>query len=248
MLRNLNTLFGYSIRALDGDIGTIESFFFDDATWIVRYAIVETGDWLQRRRVLLAASLLDVPDELSQEIPMGQLTREYVRHSPDIDLAQPVSRQQQVELHTYYDWPQYWIDSEEQESKGLLSSVPEIAEDNPPASKEEDIGDPHLRNLREIERYMVQGLDGEIGEVESLTADTESWIIQQLVVNGDDIKPGKKILIPTSLVQQIEWAESRIFVDILRDTIKENPEFDTASPITHDHENFLEEHAETRGV
>lgn len=36
------------------------------------------------------------------------LTRDQVKHSPDIDLEKPVSRQQETEYFQYYNYPFYW--------------------------------------------------------------------------------------------------------------------------------------------
>ena len=46
MLRNVNNLIGYSIRALDGELGKVSEFYFDDFTWSIRYLVVDTGNWL----------------------------------------------------------------------------------------------------------------------------------------------------------------------------------------------------------
>jgi hypothetical protein len=37
MLRNVNHLRGFAIRARDGEIGTVEQFYFDDETWAICY-------------------------------------------------------------------------------------------------------------------------------------------------------------------------------------------------------------------
>ena len=49
MLRNLNSLLGHAIHATDGEIGKIDDFYFDDARWVVRYVVVDTGTWLTGR-------------------------------------------------------------------------------------------------------------------------------------------------------------------------------------------------------
>ena len=54
MLRSMNDLEGYAIRATDGDIGHVKDFYFDDDAWVVRYLVVATGTWLSSRKVLLS--------------------------------------------------------------------------------------------------------------------------------------------------------------------------------------------------
>ena len=43
MLRIASAIKGYAIAASDGRIGTVSDFLFDDASWLVRWLIVDTG-------------------------------------------------------------------------------------------------------------------------------------------------------------------------------------------------------------
>ena len=43
MLTNASAVHGYAIVASDGRIGSISDFLFDDASWSVRWLVVETG-------------------------------------------------------------------------------------------------------------------------------------------------------------------------------------------------------------
>jgi PRC-barrel domain len=44
----------FTIRATDGDLGTLDDLYFDDETWAIRYLFVDTGKWLSGRRVLIS--------------------------------------------------------------------------------------------------------------------------------------------------------------------------------------------------
>lgn len=54
MLRTIDSLKGYSIRAIDDELGKVEEVYFDDERWGVRYLIVRPGSWLTRQRVLIS--------------------------------------------------------------------------------------------------------------------------------------------------------------------------------------------------
>ena len=41
MLRNASAINGYAIAASDGQIGTVSDFLFDDASWLVRWLVVD---------------------------------------------------------------------------------------------------------------------------------------------------------------------------------------------------------------
>ena len=58
MLRNINKLIGFTISANDGELGKVNEFFFDDLNWSIRYLIVETGNWLSERKVLIPHAAL----------------------------------------------------------------------------------------------------------------------------------------------------------------------------------------------
>jgi len=49
MLITAKTLSGYTLRSLDGDIGKVEEFYFDDHHWAFRYLVVNTGNWITGR-------------------------------------------------------------------------------------------------------------------------------------------------------------------------------------------------------
>ncbi len=54
MHRNLNSLIGNPVEAMDGEMGKVEEFYFDDQAWIIVYLIVKTGNWLSGRKVLIS--------------------------------------------------------------------------------------------------------------------------------------------------------------------------------------------------
>ena len=64
MLRNASAIKGYPIAASDGRLGTVSDFLFDDASWLVRWLVVDTGKWLSGRKVLLPPSVLGHLDRM----------------------------------------------------------------------------------------------------------------------------------------------------------------------------------------
>jgi hypothetical protein len=62
MLRTASGIKGYAILASDGKIGTVGGFLFDDDSWLVRWLVVDTGNWLSDRKVLLPPFALSHPD------------------------------------------------------------------------------------------------------------------------------------------------------------------------------------------
>ena len=108
MLTRFQTLQGYSLTSLDGEIGTLREFYFDDQTWNVRYLVVATGGWLSNRPVLIIPEVLREPDRRIETIPVC-LTKEAIGNAPPIDFDKPVSQQSEEELHRHYQWQPYWM-------------------------------------------------------------------------------------------------------------------------------------------
>jgi hypothetical protein len=51
-LRSMASVHGYHMHATDGSIGHVENFLLDDATWTIRYLIVDTRNWWPGAHVL----------------------------------------------------------------------------------------------------------------------------------------------------------------------------------------------------
>ena len=107
MLWNAASLKGYAIEASDGRLGTVSDFLFDDASWLVRWLVVDTGKWLSGRKVLLPPTALGHLDEKREQFSV-RLTMQAVKDSPDIDADRPVSRQMETHVYDYYGWNPYW--------------------------------------------------------------------------------------------------------------------------------------------
>ncbi len=56
MLIKAKALNSYKLDSLDGEIGKVKEFYFDDRYWTVRYLIADTADssWLIGRQVLIS--------------------------------------------------------------------------------------------------------------------------------------------------------------------------------------------------
>jgi hypothetical protein len=231
MLCSAKNLTGIAISALDGDIGRVHSFLFDDEKWTIRYLVVDTGRWLPGRKVLIAPSALGHSDWQGPVFPVN-LTKDQVRNSPDIDTDKPVSRQREAELHKYYDWAPYW-------GIGYGIDLPpgQYAEaDRGAVAVESTQGDTHLRSTREIRGYRIHAIDGEIGHVEDFIVSDEGWVIRYLAVDTGKWLSRRHVLIPPEWVRDISWDERQVWVDVAKAIIEESPPYDPTGPISQSYE------------
>ena len=107
-LRSSNETCAYAIAAVDAEMGTVHGFVVETATWAIRYLIVDTGEWLMGRLVLLrpdAIETIDWPGRMMQ----ANATADTIRHSPTYDERAELSRDYEAFLHDYYGWPHYWL-------------------------------------------------------------------------------------------------------------------------------------------
>ena len=104
MLRSIKQLYGDSLQALDGEIGHIKDFYFDDRSWVVRYVVADTGTWLSGRLVLISPHVFENFD-LDGASRGVNLSRKQVENSPSYDSHKPVSRQYEEEFYHFYGWP-----------------------------------------------------------------------------------------------------------------------------------------------
>src|SRR5665213_1434094 len=106
-LRSTREVDGYHVMALDGQIGHVEDFLFDDESWQIRYAIVDTRNWWPGKRVLVRPQWIKRVSWRNRKIYLN-MSRENIKKSPQWDPSQPVSRKYELRLHKYYDSPPYW--------------------------------------------------------------------------------------------------------------------------------------------
>ncbi|MFZ0460620.1 MAG: PRC-barrel domain-containing protein, partial [Rhodoplanes sp.] len=193
MLRNASAIKGYAIAATDGRLGTVSDFLFDDASWLVRWLVVDTGKWLSGRKVLLPPSVLGHIDPNGNEFAVS-LTMQQVKDSPDIDTERPVSRQIETNIYDFYGWSPYWGGTGflmggyggSGYGGGAIAPLPSPgsmrrAEDIAAAQQSDD--DPHLRSVEAVTGYHIHASDGEIGYVEDFLLQDTDWSIHNLVVD-----------------------------------------------------------------
>ena len=187
MLRNIEDLRGYAIRATDGVIGEVDDFYFDDEDWAVRYLIVETGSWLSGRKVLISPLALGHPDWLGQLLPVS-LTKAQVEKSPDIDTRKPVSRQQEAAVLRLLRVP-VRLGRRRSVGNGRLpwsltteNRIEEALKAGrmAPAPTSDDC---HLRSCRSVIGHHVHATDGDLGHVEDFLVDDHTWAVRYLIVD-----------------------------------------------------------------
>jgi uncharacterized protein YrrD len=108
--------------------------------------------------------------------------------------------------------------------KEVRDSV-EIAPDaDPPAAIDPTA---HVRRTDQIIGLHLKATDGEIGHVDDLLIDEETWRIRYLVVDTSNWIGGKWVAIVPSVLRSIDWTGATLQVAITRDAVKSSPSMDS---------------------
>ena len=243
MLNKAKMLTGYTLHSLDGEIGKVKDFFFDDKHWAVRYLVADTGNWLTGRQVLISPHALGAVMREQQQIAID-LTRKQIEDSPSLDSDKPVSRQFEHEYYGYYGWPTYWG------GPYMWGSYPYIVRDREQGrdpTKPEKAWDPHLRSTNAVSGHHVHAADGEIGHIEDFIIDDETWAIRYLIIDTRNWWPGKKVVVSLQWIERVNWSESELFVNLRREAIRQSPEYTEEFLLTRDYETQLHRHYNRQG-
>ena len=182
MMRSAKALIGYAVEATDGIAGQVVDALFDDLSWTTVYVLLEVGQALTPRRVLISLS--------------------------DIEYAGWTEHKLRVA----------WTRRQLEDRPGPNSGHPESG----PQADETDL---HLRSMRDMMGYTIQGRDGRIGRVADLLIDDGSWALVSFLVETGEWWPGEKVFISPGWVRILEPGERVVLSGLDRRTVREGPVF-----------------------
>lgn len=229
MLCSTRELDGFALAALDGDIGHVQGVYFDDVRWVIRHLVVDAGNWLVGRDVLISPHSIRSLDRQARRLDVA-LTRQQVQDAPDINTVPPVSQQQQNAYYDYYGYPYWWKGS------GLWGTTAYPLADailgepvsslDEQADAERAAADPHLRSSAEVIGYRIEASDGAIGHIDDFLFDERSWAIRFAVVDTRNWLPGRLVLIAPEWIERIDWDVRQAHVRVTREAVKSSPPYD----------------------
>jgi hypothetical protein len=242
MLRGMANLKGYSIGAIDGVVGHVSDFYFDDRAWVIRYFVVETGAWLSSRSVLIPPICIDTAD-WAEKLLKVSVTKRQIEDSPDIDTDKPVSRQREMGYLGYYGRPCSWANSsvwganaypyatssdlrfdalDRQHRRTEAEKARAGAEADAERHKDDDH---HLRSYKAIKIYHIHASDGDIGHVSDLLVSEDTWAIRFMVVNTAQWWFGHQVLVAPERIIDVSWPDRTVTVNLTRGAIKLAPHY-----------------------
>lgn len=243
MLIKAKTVQGYTLDSIDGEIGKVKEFYFDDQHWVIRYLVADTGNWLTGRQVLISPYALIAVVNEEQHIAID-LTKKQIEESPPLESDKPVSQQFEDAYYGFYGWPLYWGGPNMWGAYPFIMRDPENLKGY---TQSEKTWDPFLRSTHDVTGHHVQAANGEIGHVEDFVIDDESWAIRYLIIDTQNWWPGKKVLVSPQWIERVSWLESKVFVNLTREAIRLSPEYTEGFLLTRDYETGLHRHYDREG-
>ena len=182
MLRKAKDCLGFGVEAIDGFIGTLSDIYFDDQEWAVRYFVVEIDSGGgETFKTLISPLSVGKADWSKRSLPVS-LTKKRISASPQAQIDLPVSKQYEIALRRYYEWPVYWgqVEFLDTPSVKKLDSPPRIPSDEDAA----DLQDTEPQTSEE--RYVEEDEEEEDAPMLSMPRESDEDEVAELEFANDE--------------------------------------------------------------
>jgi sporulation protein YlmC with PRC-barrel domain len=95
---------------------------------------------------------------------------------------------------------------------------------------------PMLRPVKDLQRYTIAARDGDIGTVDDLYFDDESWTVRYLVVDTGGWLTGRHVLVPPRAIQLADAVEGRLMTHLTREQVERSPDAGRHRPVSRRYE------------
>jgi hypothetical protein len=235
MLFAASGLIGRSVAATDGRIGHVGDFLVDRA-WTVRWMVVDTGEWLPGRKVLIhpsAVGALHLPERPA--IPMFSMTaasltvpvnlrRNEIAASPEAAADAPVTEALEDSLFDHYGWDPMWSAPGLGGEPAILRPAARAVPAEGPAEDAAD-GAPRLGSAAALRGFSIRAADGPAGSLEIAVIDSARWTVRFLVVATRGWLTGKLVRIPASSAVAA-WSAREAMLELTRREVEAAPVWD----------------------
>lgn len=244
MLIKAKTIQGFKLSGVDGEVGKVKEFFFDDKFWTIRYLVADTGNWLNDRQVLISPYFLENVNYDSELINVT-LTKNEIENSPPLESDKPISRQFEERYYGHFGAPVYWTGPKVWGSYPYATSDREKWGSVP--GTQEKTWDSHLQSTRDITKNAIRATDDEIGKVSDFIIDDETWEIRYLIIDTGKWLPGRKVLISPQWIDEFDLVDEKVHVSLSRRAIEQAPEYNDDEMLSRDYESRLYQYYDMEG-
>lgn len=93
--------------------------------------------------------------------------------------------------------------------------------------------------MRELTGYGVVAKDGDAGRIADFIVDDQSWALRYLVVDTSWLPLSRKVLIATDWIEEVDWVDQKIRVDVTSAQVEGASELDPRAPVNEEQETVL---------
>jgi hypothetical protein len=238
MLLRVASLNAYKLRGLDGDIGAVQRFYFDDQCWTIRYLAAATGNWLGDKQLLISPHALAGVATDRREIAVA-LTKEQIEAGPLLPREKTLSQEFESSYFEFFRWPVYWSGPHQ------WGAHPYIVRDQQrkrAAGSRVKGWTPRLHSIDEMTRHHIQAPDGDVGRIVDFLVDDDTWEIRYFIIARRDWWLQRHVLVAPEWIKQVSWETSKVYVDLSRGQVRRSPAFSANTPLTRADEIRLHRH------
>jgi hypothetical protein len=93
-----------------------------------------------------------------------------------------------------------------------------------------------LRDSTQLKDFVIRATNGELGTVDQLYFDDETWAIRYLTVETGSWLGGRRVLISPISVVHTDWQTKRLDVALTKKQVERSPDINTHLPVSRQHE------------
>jgi hypothetical protein len=108
-LRSMHEVSGYSIHAINDEIGQVADFVVDTANWAVRYLVVDIRRWLPGPSVLISPQWIDGVSWHQKQVRVD-IDKQTIKTAPKFH--PPITREDELAVFKHFARQPYWQSAE----------------------------------------------------------------------------------------------------------------------------------------
>lgn len=213
----LSSLLGSTVSTVDGEVGRVHDFYFDDHKWTLRYLVCRFPSKERRESVLIPATQFRPKEWDLPLFPIG-LTTKQVHECSDCDSDMPVSRQKALEVGASIPWP-----------AAIGQDFPGLTMPLPTQTGIEIKGDPCLRSFQVVRRYRIESSKKALGSMKDFVIEDSNWTIYRLVARLGPWYAPTMVMAAPEWASEIDWSGATIWTDAPVKDWEEAPRFSRRS-------------------
>lgn len=213
MLTSLKSLLGYRLRAVDGHIGKVRDFHFDNESWTLRHMAVSTHAHFPWPVVLIEPKAIGRPDWVDQTLTVFHMVQD-VRHAPKLTTDPPLYRQVYERTANFSGYIPHWTP---------MTDLPDGATEFVPQGRVQ------LRSLTHLLGYRIHADKEMVGHVHDFLAD-DDWNICAMVARLELFVGERYVAVDTRDIGDIHFEDQVLNLNIPRSVLESAPEYNTLQP------------------